>query len=45
MQTLILSPVIELSYVWPVFTIMTRAISYLLTTFGHSYFTCVEHIG
>ena len=45
MQTLILSPAIKINYVWPVFTIMTRAISYLLTMFRHRYLTCVENIG
>ena len=32
MWTLIVSPVIETNYIWPVFIIMTRAISYLPTT-------------
>ena len=38
-----MSPVIETDYVWPVFTIVPRAISYLLTTLG--VVILLEHIG
>ena len=45
MQPLILRFVIEIKCIEPVFTIMTRAISNLLTMSKSCYFTCGWHIG